>query len=286
MITHRPLIYGSLCILLFLCAVATAAALHSRATQHTRVHFFDVGQGDAILISEGNNQILIDGGPDGTKLLEHLGRAMPLWDRTIEVVIATHPDRDHIDGLVDVLAHYHVDVMVMTRAQKQNEIFDALLLHLHQKNITVYEALRDYVLRLPSGADFRVVYPERGVPTTPRDVNDVSVAGLFTIGDEQFFLGGDLSSEQEDKLPLNNAITVLKVGHHGSDSSTSDTFVKKIRPRDAIVSAGKNNRYGHPAPEVVLRLTNHGVRIFDTATHGSIVYTCTQHGGGCTIHFE
>lgn len=284
---YRKLIYWSLGLLCALALVSAGMFLLSRRAEDTRVIFLDIGQGDATLISEGSNQILIDGGPNGTLLLERLGAHMPFWDRTIETVIATHPDEDHINGLVDVMDQYNVEHMIMTGAQKDSKTFSALMESLAHYNVDVINAFFGHTITFPSGAEYRIVYPfDRVAADATGDWNAMSVSGVFTTGNEKFFLGGDLPSEQEELLPLSDEITVLKASHHGSKSSTSNFFLSQIVPRDTVISAGKDNRYSHPAQEVLDRLNAANIKILRTDEMGTIQYICPQDQDSCEIKVD
>ncbi len=284
---YRKTIYTMFAIFFAFTLICAGMIVLARRAEDTRVTFFDIGQGDAILISEGSNQILIDGGPNGTLLLERLGAYMPFWDRTIETVIATHPDEDHINGLVDVITQYNVEQIMMTNAQKDSKTFVALSDMIDRNNIDVIEAYYGHTITFPSGAEFSIVYPFDHVDTdSSNDWNAMSVSGIFRVGDEQFFLGGDLPRDQEDLLPLTDEITVLKASHHGSKSSTSDKFLSRIMPRDTVISAGKDNRYGHPVQEVLDRFSTADVKILRTDEMGTIQYICSESKASCTIEVD
>lgn len=284
---YRKLVYWSLGLACALALVSAGMFFLSRKTEDTRVIFLDVGQGDATLISEGSNQILIDGGPNGTILLERLGASMPFWDRTIETVIATHPDEDHINGLVDVLNQYNVQHMIMTGAQKDSKTFQALAESIDHYDVDVIDAFYGHTITFPSGAEYRIVYPfDRVAADATGDWNAMSVSGVFHVGNERFFLGGDLPAEQEDLLPLTDEITVLKASHHGSKSSTSAEFLSRILPRDTVISAGADNRYNHPAQEILDRFDGEGVTVFRTDEMGTIQYVCPQDQSACEIKVD
>ncbi len=245
-------------------------------TAKTKVIFLEVGQGDAILITEGSYQILIDGGPDGRVLLEELGKHIPFWDREIELVIATHPDSDHIDGLVDLVQNYQVQEFWSTSIERDTSVFTALMRNLRNRNIKQAFPESGWSIRFPSGAQLEIIYPfaHLEAPNLSHEPNNISITSLFAAGEEVFFLGGDLHKEVEDLLPIDESITVLKIGHHGSETSTSDAFLEKTRPREVVFSVGKKNRYGHPSSEIIKRVENRGMTIYRTDQDGSIVYTC------------
>jgi len=251
----------------------------------TRIIFLDIGQGDSILITEGDYQVLIDGGADSKLLQEKLGKFMPFWDRTIDVIIATHLDNDHISGLVDVLENYKVHKFWYSNTIKDTDTAIALKKNVEKFNIESYEPVYGDKILFPSKSSFKIIYPIiRDINFKDlKDTNEASITGVFQVANEKFFLGGDLPFSLEEKLDVGKDITVLKAGHHGSKTSTSQIFLDKIKPRDAIISAGKYNRYGHPHKEVINRLVNGGVRIFKTFESGDIIYSCKEK---CEISFD
>lgn len=273
----RSLVYIGMLGGIIVIGVCAVVIYHMVFFSDVRVVFLDVGQGDAILISQGSNQILIDGGPDGTVLLEELGRYMPFWDRTIEIVVATHPDSDHIDGLIGVFENYSVDQLWYTTAAKGTATHKKLMRRVYHEEdverIIAYHGLHASL----GDASLEVVHPFSAYVNDEEDVNDTSVAMVFSVASEKFYFGGDLTSEKEDILPL-ESVTVLKASHHGSHSSTSEGFLQKMQPRDVIISSGENNRYGHPHDKVLERSLRAGAEVFRTDQIGSIVYTCDDMG--------
>lgn len=270
-------LFGLSCMA-FLSTLIAGIMIYQMRTIETTVSFLDVGQGDAILISEGSQQILIDGGPSGRILRERIAEHMPFWDHTIELVIATHPDRDHIDGLVELFALYDVQHFWITSAEKDTAVFEALMREAHRSQAHIRSVTYGDRVQFASGGELSVVYPYKDalVAGEKDDLNAGSIATLFSIYGEQFFFGGDLPREVEDHLPLTDTITVLKAGHHGSDTSTSSQFLARTTPHDIIFSAGQDNRYGHPDVDVLNRSLRSGARIFRTDQDGTITYKCSD----------
>ncbi len=243
--------------------------------QQTSVTFLNIGQGDAILISQGGVQILIDGGRTGKELLARIGRHVPFWDRTIEFVVATHPDADHIGGLPMLLDTYHVKHVLTSGAESETET--SQLFHEATVRATGGEAttvFRGATLTLPQGGTLTIEYPLSPLSKelSNSNTNEGSIVARFVYGETSFLLTGDLPHE-ETVLPEEMPVTVLKAAHHGSKYSTSEAWLKLIHPKEAIISVGKNN-YGHPAPEVVDRLRQAGITIHRTDEEGDIVYQC------------
>lgn len=240
----------------------------------TRVVFLSVGQGDAILISQGMNQIIIDGGRDGRLLLSRLGRHIPFYDRTIEALIPTHPDADHIGGLSALLERYQVKTMLDTGARTDTKSAFLFYRDAAREGLETIPALRGTTVTLPRGGTLSVVFPFAPEPADVPETNEGSVVSRFDYGETSFLFTGDLPDE-ERFIPDLAEVDVLKAGHHGSRYSTSDALLDQIRPKQAIISVGKNS-YGHPHQAVLDRLGAHSVDIFRTDTDGDIVYICRE----------
>lgn len=245
--------------------------------QQTSVTFLNIGQGDAILISQGSVQILVDGGRTSKELLARIGRHVPFWDRTIEFVIATHPDADHIGGLPALLDTYGVKHVLTSGAESETETSrqfrEATIRATGGEATTVF---RGTTISLPRGGTLSIEYPFTSLPkdSSNANTNEGSIVARFVYGETSFLLTGDLPHE-ETVLPDEPPVTILKAAHHGSKYSTSEAWLKLIQPKEAIISVGKNN-YGHPAPEVLDRLKQVGVAVHRTDEEGDIVYQCEQ----------
>jgi competence protein ComEC len=270
-----------------LLAVAAGLGWVSRLqdADEVKVVFLDVGQGDAVLVMQGRSQVLIDGGRSGKILLERLGEYMPFGDRTIEAVVATHPDDDHIGGFVDMLEAYRVGALLKTNARGKNRAWEIIEGKLAEKHIRTVETFRDLDIRLP-GASFETLFPFGPYGDAEvKDTNATSIVMRLSVGKSVFLLTGDLPSEEEKRLDPGK-VTVLKAGHHGSKYSTSDAFLEKIMPEEAVLSVGTGNSYGHPAQETLERLKHRGARILRTDMDGSIAYTCRREAGTCEAAVE
>ena len=282
---RRKAIYISLAALFILALILAGIIFHSQ-NRELKVVFLDVGQGDAILIEQGTQQVLIDGGPDGQTLLNELGKYVPFWDRNIELVMESHPDADHITGLIDVLKNYSVGAVMQTSATSDSQTFQKLQDLIKEKNIKIIAGERGEKINLGTDAKMEILSPGPETPVNAQDTNAASIVARLTFGDNSFLFTGDLPSEQEAALisaGLNLNSQVLKVGHHGSKYSTSQAFLDAVNPQDAIISVGKNNRYGHPAPEIMGRLKNKNINIFRTDEIGDIAYGCTDQQARCTM---
>ncbi len=271
-------------LFLSLLAAASIGGIFSywawQSAHETRVVFLDVGQGDAILISQGGNQILIDGGRSGTLLLSRLSRYVPFWDRTIETVVATHPDSDHIGGFPDLLSRYRVEVFLSTSAESTSEIFGLLQDRLSEGADPPerIEAMNGVSVTLPDAGVLRVLYPDGPLPPGTES-NAGSVVSRFSYGETDFLLTGDLPDEESHLSGVPES-EILKLSHHGSKHSSSERFLSLVRPEEAVVSVGKNS-YGHPSQEALDRAALAGATIRRTDRSGDIAYRCSVARGGC-----
>ena len=252
------------------------------------VAYLDVGQGDAFLIeSPDEKQVLIDGGR-GAKVLRELPRVMGYFDRTIDVVIATHPDSDHIGGLIDVLKRYEVQTIVMTNTVNDTPAYAAFLHAVENEGATLVEAKRGQVFDLgrgPSGSTtLSILFPDRDVRNLESNMS--SIITKLSYGDADFMFTADSPKNIETYLVQLDGTSleseVLKVGHHGSRTSTDSEFLEMVQPLYGIISSGKDNDYGHPHKEVLDILREHNVLIKNTADVGSII----MESDGKTIWFK
>lgn len=243
-----------------------------------RVVFFDVGQGDAAFIESTTGvQVLIDGSADGG-VLRHLAREMGFFDRTIDLMVVTHPDKDHIGGLPDVLKRYTVHTIVRTEHEGDTHTAKALLDAIEEEThegAVMHYARRGTAFDLGDGIVLEVLFPDRDARFL--ESNTGSIITQLVYGETQFLFMGDAPSRIENHLLAldGNGLKskVLKVGHHGSKTSTGEAFLRVADPDYGVISAGKDNRYGHPHREVVDRLLEYGVITKNTAEDGSIVFT-------------
>ena len=275
-----------LIIILLLLSLILAGMIWLERDQRLKVIFLDVGQGDAALIMQGSNQILIDGGPSGQILMEKLGRYVPFWDRKIEMVIATHPDQDHIEGLLGVMKNYRVDSLIETTVQSESQLYEKFEEVISEKQIQKIPAGAGMKIKFDQ-AEIEILGPMGEVPTGEvKDTNAYSIVARLVFGQNSFLFTGDLSDNEEEKLIQNHpdlTAEVLKISHHGSKYATTNEFLDKVRPRDAVISVGKNNRFGHPTQEVLGKLKERKINIYRTDEAGDIRYDCMSPELGCAL---
>lgn len=259
-------------VLIFFNLIAWTAVF-ALSSNELEVVFLDIGQGDAIFIeTPSNHQILIDGGPN-MKVLEGLGNNMPFYDRTIDLVILTHPDHDHMGGLIEVLKNYEVESILWTGVLKDGAEYEELKSIVKEKEVNVFVAKLGQ--KILSGKSFvmDVIYPlESFENKTVKDFNSTSIVNRIFFGNHVFLLTGDASKKVEKQLidRFDLKADVLKLGHHGSKTSTDKSFVQNLGPSIAIISVGKDNRYDHPHPEVIEILDEYGINILRTDELGDI----------------
>lgn len=244
---------------------------------YLKVVFLDVGQGDAIYIEAPNGkQMLIDGGSDA-KLLSSLSEVMPFADRSIDIILATHGDMDHIGGFPVLIDNYKIKNIIENGASSPSKIFSSLEEKVQKQKINKIIAKRGMKIILDDDKNiyFEIIFPDRDIREF--ESNDGSIVGKLTYGESTFMFTGDASAYtenligwNEDKKMLDS--DVLKLGHHGSKTSSSVLWLERVSPEVAIVSVDKNNKYGHPHKEILDRLFNIGIPYLSTADKGNILF--------------
>ena len=276
MLTSWP-VMGGLAIMTVTAGIGAAAPLVTDKEELT-VHVLDVGQGDSILIeSPTGRRILIDGGPNGSLLQQRLAEHLPWWSRRIDVVLLTHPSADHLIGLTETLRRYDVGFVVDPQLESDTVYGQqwAELLR-EQTELTVVRAEQGAVLDLGGGARLEIIHPPSDRPfDTATEHDDNSVVAKLLYRDVSFLFAADIYSSGEKYL-LDSGVdvraTVLKVAHQGSRYSSSEEFLEAVSPRIAIISAGEDNRFGHPHPEMLERLESlpSTPTILRTDLHGTV----------------
>ncbi|MDA1188154.1 MAG: DNA internalization-related competence protein ComEC/Rec2 [Chloroflexi bacterium] len=264
---------GILIVLAILLWVAATSAPDGKL----HVTFFDVGQGDSILIETPNGRrVLIDGGPDPLQAVRLLGERDRFFDRNIELVVLTQPHADHVTGLVEVLRRYRVSHILEPQTEYESPPYAAWRQALAHEGTVVTRAESGQVFLLDEGVVLEVLAPptDRFVGTRS-DVDNASVVLRLTYGDVSFLFTADIYTETEHWLIRTDALinaTVLKVAHHGSRSSSLDDFLDRVQPTFAVIPAGQDNRFGHPHPETLQTLWRYvsPEHVVTTGENGSI----------------
>ena len=245
----------------------------NQGTEYLTVSFLDVGQGDAIFIQTPDGvEVLIDGGPNNSVLRE-LSKQMSFFDRTIDMVIGTHPDADHIGGLIDVLQRYRVKTIITTENQSDTSTASSYVQAIAHEGAGVIYARAGQELALGEAVTLRVLFPV--YETSKMESNASSIILQLVYGETEFLLTGDSPKRIEEYLVQEGVALesdVLKAGHHGSRTSTSEMFLQAVDPQFAVISAEKDSRYGHPHIEVTDMLFNHRVETYETSQEGTITF--------------
>jgi len=269
---------GGLTVFLALILIAQKAvkAQHCQLTP-LEISFLNVGQGDAILIDYlARYQVLIDGGPNKERLLTELNKVMPWGDREIEIVILTHPDKDHLAGLTALLQDYQVGIFLDNGQTAETEIYHQLEDGLKKKNIARKPLQEGSKIEIGRFLKFKAYNPDE-ISNHHSTRNDSSIVLRMDFGKNSFLFTGDAEFKAEkDMLYDEEDVDVdwLKAGHHGSKCSTSKEFLKKVTPQFAVISVGKGNRFGHPTKETLERLKQAGAEVYRTDQQGTIRVRC------------
>jgi len=238
------------------------------------VDFLDVGQGDAILIKAPAGQnILIDGGPDKT-VIKRLGENLAWWDKTIDLMILTHPHDDHVTGLIEVLKRYQVKKILYTGVSHNAPNYLSWLKAARARKAPLLIIDKEQTVNLGGGAKLEIIYPAASLlDKVVADLNDSSLVMKLVYGETSILLTGDAGEEIEKKLIDSGAdlsAEVLKVGHHGSEFSTTEGFLNKVKPGLAVICVGRDNDFGHPNGRIIKRLKRSGAAILRTDQAGTI----------------
>lgn len=249
-------------------------------TDKLKVVFFDIGQGDAIFIeTPSKKKVLIDGGPNNL-ILEKLSSELSFFDKKIDMIIATHPDSDHITGLIPTLNKYEVENIVTQRMSGITSTFGDLEEKINKETYNEKESQKIFAksgdtIDFQDGVTAKILWPSENFISKKGDTNSSSVTLELIYKDMKFLLTGDLPKEEESRIinsSLSKNITVYKAGHHGSNTSSGETLLTYIKPEYSIISAGKDNRYGHPSGEALERLKKYSKEIISTIDHGNITF--------------
>jgi competence protein ComEC len=238
------------------------------------VAFLDVGQGDAVFIEAPNgNQVLYDAGY-GKKVVSEVAELTPLHDRHIDLAIFSHPHADHVGGFHHIFDKYEVGAVIESRVGTDSVVYQELVQLLEEKKVSRFEAVRGMKVILDTDVYIYILYPESD--RSIKDPDSASVWAKLVYGDFSVLLTGDAPIAVEehvaqiDRQRLKS--TVLKAGHHGSRTSNSETLLGYSIPDIVVISAGLNNRYGHPHPEILERFSKHGLRSLGTYEYGTIIF--------------
>ncbi|WP_366522626.1 ComEC/Rec2 family competence protein [Clostridium sp.] len=250
-----------------------------------KVTYLNVGQGDSELVEVNGKTMLIDAGPNSNanELVKDLKER---GIKTIDIAIATHPHEDHIGGMDEVLENFDVKSFYAPKVAHTTKTYENMLKAIKNEGIKLKQIKEGTKLDLGKGVDIEVYTP---VKSSYDDLNNYSPIMKISYGKTAFMFTGDAEKEAEQealKEHKNLKANVLKLGHHGSNSSTSEPFLKAVDPSIAIVSCAKNNKYGHPHKETMTKLKNSKVKVYETFKDGDITITSNGKSLGVTLHSE
>jgi len=287
------LVLGFFVGLIILNILAWNAVFNSFQAFLLKMVFFDVGQGDSIFIeTPQKHQILIDGGPD-SKILEKLAQQMPFYDKSIDLIILTHPEKDHLVGLIDILKHYQVNYVLWTGIVRDSQEYQEWIKIIKdEQNQGAQIKIGKSGQKIFAGdAEIFILYPFENLQGQKfEDSNNTSIVAKLNFGNNSFLFTGDIYDSAEKDLireyscsnspvPYQNEVSglgcifvsnVIKVAHHGSKTSTNQEFVEKVLPQIAVIQCGKDNPYGHPHQQTLETLNNYDVKILRTDELGDI----------------
>ncbi len=262
-------------ILLVVADIIVAVSAFSSHHSLLRVSFLDVGQGDAVLIQAPNgNQLLYDAGPPSGASLRALADEMPLFDRSIDVAVLSHPDMDHIGGYPEIFKRYDIGAVLESGATSENGVYDVTESAIIAEHAGHMRARKGMSIDLGDGVVADILYPDHDMAGS--ETNSASIVLRVRYGTTAFLVSGDLPQSEENYIARAYGdglqSQVLKLGHHGSRTSSSAYWLAAVQPDIAIISAGLDNRYGHPHKEVLDLLANLGIPALKTYEEGTISF--------------
>ncbi len=265
-----------LLVLSFLNLCSWSLIFDLEKNKNLEVCFFDVGQGDSIFIkTKEGHKILIDGGPDDSILKNHSKLGSTL-DKDIDLMVLTHPHKDHLFGLLEILKKFNVKNIFFSGVDFENSLYEEFKNLAEKENARIFIAREGLIARFSEYGFLKVIYPLESLENqkiSDNNLNDTSVVLILnSFGDKMLFTG-DISQKTEAKLILsgeNLKADVLKIAHHGSKYSTAPEFLEEVSPSLAIISLGKNNFYNHPSEEVLNNLEKQNIKVERTDKKGNI----------------
>ena len=280
MIRARDVILKALALLALCCIVCPLVILPGFAD--IQIHYLDVGQGDAAVIQCDGEVMMIDGGEPQYSQFIYSFLRNTLGIEYIDVMVATHPHSDHVGGLAAALNACEVGVLYTSQIEYDSSAWQAVLKYADAQGTPVIIPMPDDEFTL-GGANVDIIGPRY----FSNETNNLSLIMRITYGDNTFLFTGDAEIAEEGDLldaGVDLNADVLKVCHHGSDTSSSSAFLQKVNPRFAIISVGKDNIYGHPTEEVLSRLEDAGAVVIRTDVHGTI--ECISDGASIVFNLE
>ncbi len=279
---NKNFVVGILAFLFCLNILAGIVVYNLSRPGFLEVIFFDVGQGDSIFIeiprqrSGGGYQILIDGGPDST-ILEKLGKEMPFWDRTLDLIILTHPSADHLNGLLKVLERYQINQILWTGIEVDTFGYRQWVELIAKENADIFIAQTGQRIRVGEKIYLDILHPAKNLEGQKikggKAINNTSIVGRLVFEENSFLFTADIEGQAEKEIISREAYLesdILKVAHQGSKTSSSEEFLAAVSPEIAVISVGERNPYGHPHSETLETLAKYDIKVLRTDLDGDI----------------
>lgn len=263
-----------LLILVFISLALWFVVIREDRNDILTISFLDVGQGDSIFIESPTGiQVLIDGGPNNN-LMREIPKVIPWYDRHIDMLVVTNPDKDHYEGFISLLKKFKTDVVLEPGTINKNSAYEILENKIKDKKIPKILARRGQIIDLGGGAYLEIIFPDRDV--SGLSPNDGSIVMKLVYGKTSVLLQGDSTANMEHYIlsfgGSDLKSDILKLGHHGSKTSTTEEYIKTVSPKWSIISAGGNNSYGHPHKEVLDVLVMEKIDVLATCAMGRISF--------------
>jgi competence protein ComEC len=235
-----------------------------------RLHLkiYDVGQGDAVFLhTPGGYKVLIDGGPN-EKILDYLGRELPFYSKKIDLLVLTHPQSDHLTGLVEVIKRYQIDNLWINGSENKTKLFDQWQVSLQKRGIPTTVVHQGDKMIFPDKTEIEVFWPKGELAFG--DINAHSIVVLVSYGSFDALLTGDADKQVQPYTSNSGHVEVFKVPHHGSKESIDREFVRTISPAVSVISVGSKNSHGHPSFEAINSLEKLGSKVYRTDKNGTV----------------
>lgn len=242
----------------------------NKEENNLRISFYDVGQGDAALIQTPSGyNILVDGGPNN-KVSDYLNRDLPITNRELDLVILTHPQSDHMYGLIEVLKNFKVRKVVTSNSSNTTSDYKLWIDTVNNADLKPEFVKAGESISIEDNLTLEFNWPESNEPLKPADLNEASLVFTLSYFDFDVLMTGDADSKIQPYRGIDKSIEILKVPHHGSATSMTDEFITNLKPTVSIISVGSGNRYSHPRVETLQQLEKVKSKVFRTDQNGTI----------------
>ncbi len=232
-----------------------------------KVHYLDVGQGDSIFVELPNNETMLIDAAESYQSENIINYLKNLNYQKIDYVIGTHPHTDHIGGLKDIINTFEIGKIYMPKVVSTTKTYESLLMAIKDKNLKINTAKAGTSIIDTDTLKIKILAPNNSTYT---ELNNYSVVTKITYGTTKFLFMGDAEKLSENEIKENVTADVIKIGHHGSNTSSSIDFIKKVNAKYGIISVGLNNKYNLPKEETITNWENSGTKIYLTSTNGTI----------------